>query len=99
IDAPPLDYGPEAGPPPPHAAMPYGEPARVVLTPPPRPENPIPREFAGRPLSFGFDIPRPDFEAERQARRLERDARMAERAHRRAEGRARDMQYGHRYSQ
>lgn len=98
IDDPPLDYGDDAGPPH-HGIMPYGEPARVILTPPPRPENPIPREFAGRPFSFGFDIPRPDFEAERHARRLERDARMAERERRRAERRARDIQYDYRYLQ
>ena len=77
----------------------YSEPARVILTPPPRPESPIPREFAGRSLSFGFDIPRPDFEAERRARRLERDARMAERERMREERRDLEMRYDYRRPQ
>jgi len=41
------------------------------------PDHAGPREFAGNPRAFGFDAPRPDYRAEREARRAAMDARMA----------------------
>ena len=52
----------------------------------PRYEDPAPRQddrrddYQHRPLAFGFDAPRPDWRAEREARRAAMEARMEARA-------------------
>ncbi|CAN5420283.1 hypothetical protein BH09PSE1_BH09PSE1_25210 [soil metagenome] len=52
-----------------------------------KPDDRVEREaFRGRPMSFGFDQPQPDWRAEREARRAALDARERERSARR-EGR------------
>jgi hypothetical protein len=49
-----------------------------------RPADPAPPEtFRGRPMSFGFDQPQPDWRAEREARRAALDARERDRRDRR----------------
>jgi len=74
------DYGPvhEA-----YAAPP--RPALVILpAPPPRREIDLRREYVGSPTAYGFDTPRPDYAAERRARRAERaayEAAMREQAY------------------
>jgi len=42
-----------------------------------QPDQTRPGEFADNPRAFGFDAPRPDYRAEREARRAAMDARMA----------------------
>ncbi len=44
------------------------EAPRVILPAPPRREIDLRREYAGAPGAYGFDIPRPDYAAERRAR-------------------------------
>ena len=56
-----------------------------------RPDGPRPEEVADNPRAFGFDAPRPDYRAEREARRAAMDARMAEARYR--EDRDRDDRY------
>ena len=74
------DYGPvtEAYAPP--------RPAMVILpAPPPRREIDLRRDYVGSPTAYGFDAPRPDYAAERRARRAERtayEAAMREQEHR-----------------
>ncbi len=74
------DYGPVSEP---HAAHP--RPALVVLpAPPPRREIDLRRDYVGSPTAYGFDAPRPDYAAERRARRAERaayEAAMREQAY------------------
>lgn len=50
--------------------------APLQSSPPPEPAP------LGRPEGFGFDVPRPDYAAERRARMIAREARMAEREQR-----------------
>lgn len=50
---------------------------------PRKPERPERESYQGRPMSFGFDEPRPDWRAEREARRMALDARERERNARR----------------
>ena len=56
---------------------------RVILPAPPRREIDLRREYAGAPGAYGFDIPRPDYAAERRARREAWEARAAQEAARR----------------
>lgn len=59
------------------------EAPRVILPAPPRREIDLRREYAGAPGAYGFDIPRPDYAAERRARREAWEARVAQEAARR----------------
>jgi hypothetical protein len=59
------------------------EAPRVILPAPPRREIDLRREYAGAPGAYGFDIPRPDYAAERRARREAWEARAAQEAARR----------------
>lgn len=60
-------------------------PAMVILpAPPPRREIDLRRDYVGSPTAYGFDAPRPDYTAERRARRAERaadEAAMREQAY------------------
>ena len=51
---------------------------RVILIPPPGHAEPPRRYVVGRPEAFGFDEPRPDYVAERRARREMMERRMAQ---------------------